>query len=176
MSDVTGTTTLDTAALSELIGSFIPAPVPGPQGPAGPAGPQGATGSGATVSNAVWLDSFPGTDDQKLAAAIKSVAAPADANTKPPMLLSNRSYTFANSYVFHSGYKLLNPFGFGNQIRGAKSTPCSVHFTGAGAFITFGDAQTFDVEIAGFALIGNSKATTFSTGSNVLWTSRFHDL
>jgi hypothetical protein len=165
--------------------SIIPGPK-GEKGDTGPQGPAGANGidgkdatSPATIigSSGLWLDSFPGTsDDTKLDAAI---AASQIGSVRRPILLANREYSFAKLRTLTSGFKLINPFGFGNQLRGANSIPCHIKFTGIGAWWTLAPGSVFDIEFAGFGVTATNTTgpTQFiRTGQSVLWTSKLHDL
>lgn len=148
----------------------------GPQGLVGFTGPQGPAGANGTgVSHGLWLDDLPGvSDDDKLDAAIAKVS---QAPVSVPILLSNRSYTFAKNRTVFSGLKLINPYGFGNQARGANSISTLVKFTGSGVWWTFPAGNTFDVQFSGFGAQGNSKSVAFSTASGAIaWTSVWRDL
>lgn len=122
----------------------------------------------------LWLDSFTGSDDDKLSAAMAQTSAD---TVKRPILLANRKYTFAQARTINSGFKLINPYGFGNQQRGANSIPCHLNYTGSGKWFTLGSAQVFDVEFTGFGATSTTGTAQFlSSGTNVLWTSKLHDL
>lgn len=191
----------------DLVKEIISALPAGPQGEPGPAGSPGGPGAdGAAgadgidgkdgrdgvdgqpgddgapgkdglpgIAYGLWLDSFNGTtDDIKLDAAI---AASQTGNVRRPILLSNRTHTFARARTLTSGFKLINPYGFGNQLRGANSIPCHVQFTGTGVWWTLAPGSVFDVEFTGIGFTSTTGTAQFaSSGSSVLWTSKLHDL
>lgn len=151
------------------VGKTGPMGAPGPQGPVGPAG----SGTGTTYG--LWLDSCAGnTDDAKLDAAIAEVSQGA---VTLPILLANRVHTFSKNRTLFNGLKLINPYGFGDQARGANSIPTLVKFTGSGAWWTAPVGNTFDVEFSGFGAQGNKNATAFASApGSILWTSVFRNL
>lgn len=126
------------------------------------------------LDDMLLLDSFTGTDDQKLTAAMAHAAAQ---TVKPAIVLGNRRHTFAQmGRQVYSGFKLVGPEGHGNQRRRAESTACDVSVTGAGSWLVLRDTQTFDVNIARIGFQGNRGAQFLETGSKVLWTSVLEDL
>lgn len=132
--------------------------------------------SPATTAHGLWLDDMPGaTDDSKLDAAFSRIDN--RDGTRSPVLLSNRRYDFAKDRVLSSGQKLIQPYGFGNQQRGANSIPCLVNYTGNGTWWTV-TGSTFDVQFSGFGATSTTGRGTFmtSSGGGVLWTSLFRDL
>jgi hypothetical protein len=124
------------------------------------------------------LDSFDGdTADDQLTAAESYVAAQ---TFKPAVILDHARYVFnRGNRPLRSGFKLLQPLGFGNQARAASSSPTILKLNFDGPFYRAAESKVFDVEMAGFGVEGNAtnKRTDFmATGGNVVWTSKFHDL
>lgn len=148
--------------------------------------PAGGGGSGGTTvsstAGAVSLWSFAGsTPDAKLTNALSYIAA--QTVTTPPLLVSPDpaagagSVSFATTRTLFSGFKMIYPYGFGNQQRAAQSIPCDIRFTGSGAWWNLPAGDTYDVEFAGLGIQGNSGSTFLDNPSGgVLWTSYLHDL
>lgn len=146
----------------------------------------GSGGSGSTVSStagAVSLWSFAGaTPDAKLTNALSYAAA--QTVTTPPILVSPDPAVGSGSVSFSqagrpwfNGLKIIYPYGFGNQQRGAESIPCDVRYTGTGAWWILPAGNTYDVEFAGIGFQGNSGSVFLDNPNNgVLWTSKLHDL
>ena len=124
----------------------------------------GGGGSGSTISStagAVSLWSFAGaTPDAKLTNALSYAAA--QTVTTPPILISpdpaagSGSVSFSTTRTLFNGCKLVYPYGFGNQQRGAESIPCDVRFTGSGSWWVLPAGNTYDVEFAGFGAQGTT--------------------
>lgn len=142
-------------------------------------------GSGSTVSStagAVSLWSFAGsTPDAKLTNALSYAAA--QTVTTPPILISpdpaagSGSVSFGITRTLFNGCKIVYPYGFGNQQRGAESIPCDVRYTGGSSWWVLPAGNTYDVEFAGFGAQGNSGSTFLDNpNGGVLWTSKLHDL
>lgn len=128
------------------------------------------------IVGGVALDSFAGADDDaKLTAAMSYVAAQ---TVKPPILFSNRQYSFSQSgRTVFSGMKLTGAFGHGNQQRAANSIPNDIRYTGTGTWWTMpAGSNVFDVGLYGLSFQGNSGSQFMATGTAVLWSSVFRDL
>lgn len=133
------------------------------------------------LAGGVTLWSFPGsTPDAKLTNALSYVGA--QTVTTPPILVtsspgSSSAISFSQTgRMLFSGLKFINPFGFGNQQRGAESIPTDVRFTGSGDWWVLPAGQTFDVQFSGIGFQGNSSSTFLaSPNGGVLWTSVLRD-
>jgi hypothetical protein len=146
--------------------------LPGTNGTNGVDGKDGLPGSSSGTSHELWLDDMPGTnDDDKLDAAIAQMS---NGNVTRPIRLSPRAHTINKSRVLKDGFKLIAT-GIGSQPRGAHSIPCQVNWTGTGSMFTL-DHSTFDIQFEGIGFLATAKGSFLTGGSNVLWTSYFHNL
>jgi hypothetical protein len=93
------------------------------------------------------LDSFSGTDDQKLASALATQAA---AVMKPTIVLAARTHSFANTYPLQSGLRLSGPLGGYAREFGIS---CMVNVTGPALF-TVPAAGAKDIAIRGVCFNG----------------------
>jgi hypothetical protein len=134
----------------------------------------GAYSVSGSLVGGVALDSYTGTDDQRLTSAMSY------ASSQPfpvPIIVSNRQHTFSTTdRVVYSGFKLIGGYGFGNQKRGTITVPNDLKFNGTGVWFTMTGAKVYDLQFGNLSLTGNSGAQFMETGSTVLWTSVFHDL
>lgn len=136
--------------------------------------PKAATAAMAGTAEP-YVDSFAGaSDDEKLDAAISYAMAQ---TTKRPVLLDHRTWNFlkANRSA-RSGLGVVSPFVSGDQVRGANSISCQVNLRFDGPWFVAADSSTFDLEFGGFGMQGNGQTQFLSSGGNVVWTSRFHDI
>jgi hypothetical protein len=93
------------------------------------------------------LDSFSGTDDQKLANALATQAAEP---LKPTIVLSARSHTFLGTYPLKNGLRLSGPLGGYEREFGAS---CVVNVKGAALF-TVPTGGVKDISIRGICFNG----------------------
>ena len=133
-----------------------------------------ASNAAGGLQAGLWLDSFSGTADAKLTAAMNQVAG--ETVKRPIWLTPGIRYDFsqANRQLF-SGFKLVCPGGFGDQQRAANSIPCDVRYNGTGVWWV-NPGTTYDVMFAGMGIQGNSNSQFMSSNPGVLWTSVFRDL
>lgn len=127
-----------------VIGDVGPA---GPQGEPGPQGPPGPAG----LSNDIDLDSYPGTDDDKLTAALAACKA---SNPRRAIRLRARPHTFRQARQTFSGLRILGPnAGWQNPEIGGTSgalPQCVVNLEiPYGGFWLTGVATTYNVTVAG---------------------------
>ena len=118
----------------------------------------------AAVGDEILLDSYAGTDDQKLTAAL---AAAQSSNPRRPIRLAARSHTFSLTRTTFSGLRLLGPnTGWQNpEIGGTNGAlaQCTVTLncgTGASSWLV-GTATTYDVTVAGICFKSSNGATQF---------------
>lgn len=136
--------------------------------------------SGGTLSKLIYLDSFTGTDDQKLTSAISAQQATPN---MPPIVLGARRHDFNQTRTLYSGLKLVG------QAPGPKNTEQSQNFVpswvkfgaaignGAASWWVTPGGNLFDIYMADFAVEGNGSNQQFidvNTGS--LYACQFHSL
>lgn len=128
-----------------------------------------------TIAGAVPLDSFPGTWDQRLDAALSYVGSvKGSQRVAPPILVPmGQQIPLTGTRVLPDGAQLINP-GVGSIQRGAASIPSDIRYNGATMFVL--DHDTFDVTLSGLSVQGNSGGTFFDTRGHVCWESTFRDL
>ena len=127
----------------------------------------GASPSGAAVASAgdeILLDSYSGTDDQKLTAALAAAKA---STPRRPIRLGARSHTFSLTRTTFSGLRILGPnIGWQNpEIGGSNGglPQCTVTLncgSGASAWLV-GTATTYDVTVAGICFLSSNGVTQF---------------
>lgn len=174
-------------------GSYLPAPLPdptviegppgpaGPQGEPGPAGPAGADGNdgatgdtgpqgppgpagGTASSDDILLDSFTGTDDDRLTQALAAAQA---SNPRRPIRLAARSHTFTRTRTTFSGLRILGPnVGWQNpEISGTGGAlpQCNVTLncgSGPSSWLV-GKETTYNVVVAGICFKSGNGVTQF---------------
>lgn len=136
-----------------------------------------STASAATSglgSAGLWLDTYTGTDDAKLTAAMSQIAG--ETVKRPILLTPGKMYSFsqANRQLF-SGFKFVCPTTIGDQQRAANAIGCDVRYTGSGIWWV-NPGTTFHVAFQGIGFQGNSNAQFIASNPGVLWTSVFRDL
>jgi hypothetical protein len=89
-------------------------------------GPQ-VTGGGGGVPGTVALDSFSGTDEAKLTAAMSYAGAQTYA---PTILLGNRLHQFSTTRATYEGFRIQGPPGPGNAEKSAKANNCRIELNG----------------------------------------------
>ena len=125
----------------------------------------GATSAeAAAVGDEILLDSYTGTDDQRLTAALAAAQA---SNPRRPIRLAARSHTFSLSRTTFSGLRILGPnIGWQNpEISGTSGSlpQCTVTLncgSGASSWLV-GTATTYDVTISGICFKSSNGATQF---------------
>ena len=139
-------------------------------------GPQ-VTGGGGGVPGTVALDSFSGTDEAKLTAAMSYAGAQTYA---PTILLGNRLHQFSTTRATYEGFRIQGPPGPGNAEKSAKANNCRIELNGlpAGAAwldtgITTSGARVSAGKIAmtgclfdGWWELNNHSDTTFTVGGS----------
>lgn len=150
------------------VGPMGPKGDTGATGPAGPQGPAGTGGSGTSFDlgalGKVFIDAFPGTDDQKLTAAL---AEAQKFNPSRGVQLSNRVHTFtqANRVPFE-GMKIFGPEGHSNPERGGAAQAAGrVHLNMNGPWFA-ASGQVFQVTLQNLAFTGSSGASVIGGGGN----------
>lgn len=103
----------------------------------------------------VAFDSFSGTDDGKLTAALSYAAAQ---TYTPAIQFTNRLHSFAtvNRSAF-SGMTLIGPDGLNNPEQGVMSH--ELHITGAGPWFTNGGATVYGCNFLNLCMTGNSTSS-----------------
>lgn len=139
-----------------------PQGVKGDTGAAGPMGPPGPSGGGTGSSNDILLDSYTGTDEQRL-----DQAWAAALTTKRPIRLAARAHTFTKTRTTFSGLRILGPnVGWQNpEIAGTGGAlpQCTVTLNcgNAGASWLVGTTTTYDVTVAGICFKSSNAVTQF---------------
>jgi len=124
--------------------------VPGPQGAPGPAGPMGPAG-GSVPGLPTALDSYLGSDDQRLAAFLAAFDA-APSGAKPVLALAARSHVLTGQYNLRNGLQILGPGAeteFGNH--------CTVAVRHAAGLFIVPAGNVRDVVIQGVCFVGNGS-------------------
>jgi hypothetical protein len=136
----------------------------------------------AVVGDEILLDSYAGTDDEKLTAALAAAQA---SNPRRPIRLAARNHTFSLTRTTFSGLRILGPnVGWQNpEIAGTGGAlpQCNVTLncgTGASSWLV-GTATTYDVMVAGITFKSSNGATQFyhhpySAGTS--YATRLHEL
>ena len=136
----------------------------------------------AVVGDEILLDSYAGTDDEKLTAALAAAQA---SNPRRPIRLAARNHTFSLTRTTFSGLRILGPnLGWQNpEIAGTGGAlpQCNVTLncgTGASSWLV-GTATTYDVMVAGITFKSANGATQFyhhpySAGTS--YATRLHEL
>ena len=136
----------------------------------------------ASVGDEILLDSFTGTDDQRLTAAldVQRTSSP-----RRPIRLAARNHSFSLTRTTFSGLRILGPnVGWQNpEIGGtAEALPqCNVTLncgTGASSWLV-GTATTYDVTIAGITFKSSNGATQFyhhPYSAGTAYATRLHEL
>lgn len=120
--------------------------------------------SAATAADEILLDSFTGTDDQKLTAALDLART---SSPRRPIRLAARSHTFSLTRTTFSGLRILGPnIGWQNPEIGGTSgalPQCTVTLncgSGASSWLV-GAATTYDVTVAGICFSSTNGLTQF---------------
>ena len=123
-----------------------------------------STASAAVGDEEILLDSFTGTDDQKLTAALNVAKT---SSPRRPIRLAARSHTFSPTRTTFSGLRILGPnVGWQNpEISGtAGALPqCNVTLNcgnGASSWLV-GTATTYNVVVAGITFKSSNAVTQF---------------
>jgi len=115
-----------------------------------------------TMPGYIYLDSYTGTDDDKLTAAMADAQA---ATYHPTIRLSNRAHTFTLQRTLFDGFRLEGPPGYSNAEKGPANMTCLVTLNGGNAWLTApASVATFDVYIGQIAFKGTSS-TQFMASS-----------
>lgn len=136
--------------------------------------------AGGTQNKWIFLDSFTGTDDQKLTSAISAQQSTAN---MPPIVLGARRHDFNQTRNIYSGLKIMG------QSFGAKNTEQSQNYVTS--WVKLGSAignatsswwvtpggNIFDVYMGDFAVEGNGSNQQFiDVASGTLYASEFRSL
>lgn len=123
-----------------------------------------ASGGAEVTPRGIYLDSFTGTDDDKLTSAIAAQQAAAG---MPPMVLGARSHTFNQVRTLYSGLKLVgsSPSGPKNWEQDPNFIPskCTLGTSitnGAASWWVTPGGNIFDVFMADFAVRPSSSSRT----------------
>lgn len=118
----------------------------------------------ATTAEDILLDSFTGSDDERLTQAI---AAQQTSNPRRAIRLAGRNHTFTKTRTTYSGMRILGPnTGWNNpEISGTGGAlpQCSATLncgTGAASWLV-GTATTYDVEVSGICFKSSNGVTQF---------------
>jgi len=85
------------------------------------------TSGGTLTGGYIYLDSYTGTDDDKLTAAMADAQA---ATYHPTIRLGNRAYTFTLQRTLFDGFRLEGPPGYSNAEKGPANMTCLVTLNG----------------------------------------------
>lgn len=153
---------------------------PGPTGPAGPAGATGAAGSGTTTPapGVVLLDSFPGSDDGKLTAALSYAAAQTHI---PAIQFPARDVNLSQmGRIPFSGMKLIGPGGSNGpkdlELSSGKFVTHNVHLTGSGSWFVGDGLTPYNVLVADLAFTGSAGSQWWSQNGGTLYACEFRSL
>lgn len=123
-----------------------------------------ATAATASAQDDILLDSFSGTDDQKLTAALDLAR---DSSPRRPIRLSPRSHTFSQTRTTFSGLRILGPnVGWQNpEIANTSGAlpQCNVTLncgSGARSWLV-GTETTYNVMVAGITFKSSNAVTQF---------------
>jgi len=123
-----------------------------------------SSAQGAVAGDEILLDSYTGTDDQKLTAALAAAQA---SSPRRPIRLAARSHTFSQTRTTFSGLRILGPnTGWQNpEISGTSGAlpQCTVTLNcgnGASSWLV-GTATTYDVTVAGICFKSSNGVTQF---------------
>jgi hypothetical protein len=118
----------------------------------------------ATTGDEILLDSYTGTDDQKLTAALAAAKA---SSPRLPIRLAARSHAFSQTRTTFSGLRILGPnTGWQNpEISGTTGAlpQCTVTLNcgnGASSWLV-GTATTYDVTVSGICFKSSNGVTQF---------------
>jgi hypothetical protein len=119
------------------------------------------------MSGGYYLDSYTGTDDQKLTAAIAAQQASGGSSNMAPIILPSRPLTFNQTRSLYSGLKLVgarpsgqkNPELAGGNYVGPEITLGSGISSGAGSWWV-GSGSLYDIFMADFSVQGSQGAST----------------
>ncbi len=138
--------------------------------------------SAATDEGDILLDSFTGTDDQRLTAALDVARQSAP---RRPIRLSARNHTFTQTRTTFSGLRIFGPnFGWQNpEIENtAGALPqCTVTLncgTGQNSWLV-GTGTTYDVTISGITFASSNNSTQFyhhPYSAGTAYATRLHEL
>ena len=113
------------------------------------------------LAGGILLDSFAGTDDEKLTAALR---AQRQTSGMPPIVLAERAHAFNETRTLHSGLKLVGarPSGPKNlELAGGSYVPSRVTLgprigSGRSSWWVAPDQDVYDVFMADFAVSGDA--------------------
>ena len=138
--------------------------------------------SAATAEGEILLDSFSGTDDQRLTAALDVARS---SSPRRPIRLAARNHSFSLTRTTFSGLRILGPnLGWQNPeiANTAEALPqCIVTLncgTGANSWLV-GTGTTYDVMIAGITFKSSNGATQFyhhPYSAGTAYATRLHEL
>jgi hypothetical protein len=138
--------------------------------------------SAATAEGEILLDSFTGTDDQRLTAALDMART---SSPRRAIRLSARNHSFSQTRTTFSGLRILGPnMGWQNPeiANTAEALPqCNVTLncgTGANSWLV-GTSTTYDVTIAGITFKSSNGATQFyhhPYSAGTAYATRLHEL
>lgn len=139
---------------------------PGPQGDPGPKGDKGDPGSGggSYAGDDILLDSFTGTDDERLT---KALAVARTSSPRRAIRLAGRAHTFTQTRTTFSGLRILGPnIGWQNpEISGTNGAlpQCVVNLNcgNAGSSWLVGTETTYNVVVAGICFKSANAVTQF---------------
>ena len=122
------------------------------------------TASAATAEDEILLDSYSGTDDEKLTAALATARA---SSPRRPIRLSARNHSFSQTRTTFSGLRILGPnVGWQNpEISGTGGAlpQCNVTLNcgnGANSWLV-GTQTTYNVMVAGITFKSSNAVTQF---------------
>jgi hypothetical protein len=122
------------------------------------------TAQAAPLPDDIMLDSYTGTDDEKLTAAMAAAAA---SNPRQAIRLSARNHTFTRTRTTFSGLRIIGPnVGWQNpEISGTSGAlpQCNVTLncgSGASSWLV-GTSTTYDVAVAGITFKSSNAVTQF---------------
>ena len=138
----------------------------------------GGGGDGFPLSGLIDVDSYSGSDTDKLDAAMRDAAAQTH---KPTLYLSNRRWKFTRSITAYTGFKLTGAnWSSIEQPRGGNPYATIVDIDLGGsttAWLNFPSGSTFGCYVGNIAFEGSGTNTQWAAANpGVCWTSVFENL
>lgn len=139
-------------------------------------------GTSSPFTGFIFVDSYSGTDDQKLIAAIGAAKA---SNLKPLLILSAREWRFTQPIDAYTGFGITGPtWRSVEQARGGNPYPCIVKVSVSGGteaspqpWIRFQAGNTFGCYIGNLTIEGSRGSIGIGSVNNgVMWTTTLHNL
>lgn len=134
-------------------------------------------GGAAAGMGGIYIDSYAGSDDARLTAAIAAATAQ---DYPAPILLGSRAYTFSEARNLYDGFALIGSEGMGNaelSNKGTNKTRVNVNTSGvwlSASGSVRSSSQNWDNTFRNISFNGSS-ATQWMGGSAVIWCMNLRD-